>query len=130
VTTEEVEAVNPLSGAIGEIAQIVIDIVGPILIMLVSWAVWKLAGKFGLEKNVKADELLRRYVQEGIDWADSWAKKQTEKPTGEAKYAEAVKYIVKMVGESEMPNIAEAKLKELVEAYLEKKNAELAAPSA
>ncbi len=121
-STAEVISTNPIAGIVGEVAQIVIDVVGPILIMLASWAVWKLAGKFGIEKNAQTDELLRKYVQEGIDWADAWAKTQANKPSGEAKYAEAVKYVVKMVGQSEIPNVAESKLKELIEAYLEKKN--------
>jgi len=126
---EAAEAVksNPWMPVIGELASLVIQVIGPILVVLISAAVWKLLGKLGIEKNAAMDSLLRTYVKQGINYADSWADSQAAKPAGEQKMAAAIKHILGLVSDSKLPKVAEEKLKEMVEAQLkfDKKNAAL-----
>jgi hypothetical protein len=112
------ENVNAWAPVFGELAQMALQIFAPIITMLISWAVWKLAGKLGIEKNMAMDELLNKYVKEGVNWADAWAKAQADKPSGDQKYAEAVKHILGLVKASPLPTVAEARLRALVEAKL------------
>lgn len=123
----DVAVSNPWTPVIGEVANLIIQIVGPILVVLISAAVWKLLGKFGVEKNAAIDALLRTYIKQGINYADSWADKQVSKPTGDLKMAAAVKHILGLVSGSKLPKVAEEKLKEMIEAQLkfDKKNAAL-----
>jgi hypothetical protein len=112
------EVVNPWMPIIGRVLDLAIDILSPILIMLASFAAWKLAGKFGIEKNIVADNALREYVLEGINWADQWAKEQIEKPTSDQKFNVAVEYILKLIKKSSLPKTTEDRLKAMIEAKL------------
>lgn len=109
---------NPWTPVLGELVLIILQIVSPVIILLVSWAIWKVASKFGIEKDAIIDDIIRKYVQEGINWAEVWAKTQAQKPTSEQKYAEAVKHIVGLIKSSGIPGISAERLKILIETQL------------
>jgi len=113
---------NPWAPVLGDFLQMLIQILTPIFVVLASWAAWAIAKKFGIEKNAAMDEMLKGYVQEGINWADAWAKTQSQKPTGDQKKAEAIRHILGLVGASPLPQIAEDRLKIMVEAFLVAEN--------
>lgn len=120
-------ATNPWTPVVGDFLQMLIQILSPILVALASYAAWAIAKKFGVDKEDAINKMLQKFVEEGIHWADAWAKKQSEKPTGDAKKAEAVRYILDLVKGSSIPGLAEDKLKERIEAILEaKKKTEIA----
>ena len=123
----EAEVTKSWLPVLGEAANIVLTIVAPALTILVTALVWKLLAKFGIEKNVAVDLLMRKHIKQGINYADSWSVKQSEKPTGDLKLAEAIKHVLGLMGESKLPAMAEEKLKEMVEAQLtfDKKQAAL-----
>ena len=112
---------------VGELASMIITIVGPALTIIITALVWKLLGKLGVEKNVAIDVLMRKYIKQGINYADSWAEKQAEKPVGEQKMATAIKHILGLVADSKLPQMAEDKLKDMIESQLsfDKKQAAL-----
>lgn len=110
--------INDWMPLIGEVSALIIQIVGPILAVLVSAVVWKLLGKIGIDKNAAIDSLLITYVKKSVNYADSWAKAQSEKPAGEQKMAVALKHIIELIATSKLPAIAEEKLKEMIEAQL------------
>lgn len=103
---------------IGEAVSVAIGIVGSALTVLVTALVWKLLGKFGIEKNVAINALMTTYIKQGINYADSWADTQKDKPAGDKKMVAAIKHILGLVGNSKLPKIAEEKLKDMVEAQL------------
>lgn len=115
---EAVEQSNPWMPVIGEIAKLVIEIVGPVVVLLVSAVLWKILGKLGIEKNASIDNLIRTYVKQGINYADSWAEKQAQKPTGDQKMAVAIQHVTKLIGDSKLPEVAEHKLTTLIESQL------------
>jgi len=122
----EEAASSPWMPVVGEAVGLVIQVVGAALITLVSAAIWKLLGKLGIDKNASIDALLRTYVKQGINYADSWAEKQSKesKPAGEQKMATAIKHILGLIANSKLPAIAEDKLEDMIEAQLtfDKKN--------
>jgi len=117
------EVTEPVSNGswvpvMGEAVRLLVQVVGAGLIALISAIAWKLLGKFGIEKNVAMDSLLRTYIKQGINYADSWASTQSAKPIGDEKLAAAVKHIIELVANSTLTKVAEEKLKEMVEAQL------------
>ena len=115
---EAVATSNSWMPVIGELAGMVLAIVGPALTIVLTAVAWKLLSKFGVERNVAIDALMRTYIKQGINYADSWAGKQQNKPVGNEKMVTAIQYVLKLVANSKLPTVAEDKLKEMVEAQL------------
>ena len=101
-----------------DVLRLLIEVLTPALLVLASWATWKLAARFGIEKNVATDAVLRSYIKEAINWADAWAAKQSEKPTGEQKMAEAVRYVLSLIDKYNLPKMAKEYLELKIEAQL------------
>jgi len=121
IGAEEVAKVavsQPWMPVLGELASVIISVVGPALTILITALVWKLLGKLGVEKNIAIDLLMRKYVKQGINYADSWANKQAAKPLGDQKMIAAMDHIIGLIAESKLPKMAEDKLKEMIEAQL------------
>ena len=120
-----VESANAWQPVLSSIIEMVVEVLTPILVALASYAAWKIAGKAGVEKNIAADEALKGYIKEGIEWAEQWGVEQTKKmgtkPTSDQKYAIAVKHILDLVKKSPLPTIAEDRLKALIESKLAEK---------
>jgi len=110
--------VSPWVGVGGEVLVMAIQVLAPVILAFISWAAWKLVGKLGIEKNVAFDIMLRSYVKDGINWADSWANEQANKPSSEDKYAEAASHVLGLLKASSLPALAEDKLKKLIESQL------------
>jgi len=103
---------------VGELASIALQIFGPILVILISAVVWKLLGKIGVDKNMAMDALLRSYIKSAINYADSWADKQSEKPAGEDKMKMAIVHVLDLIDNSKLPKVTEEKLRKLIESQL------------
>lgn len=110
---------SPWMPVLGDFIQLLIEILTPILVTLGSWAAWRLAKKLGVDKNIAADALLRKYIKEAINYADAWAKKQSGVKTEEDKKAQAVKYVLELIKNSSIPAMTEERLMDMVEAQLE-----------
>lgn len=92
----------------------------------------KMAGKLGLKKLEKKlgfdvpdalEEIAEGYLTKGINWTENWAKKQADKPRGEDKMAETIRYAVEKAGENEaLRKKIEEKGKAIVERLLKSKD--------
>lgn len=110
---------SPWMPVIGDVIQLLVQILQPFFVILASWAAWKLASKLGIEKNGAMDAMLRKYVKEAINWVDAWAESISNKEvTGEDKKAAAMRYLIKLIEDSPLPRIAEERLSAMIEAQL------------
>jgi len=109
---------DPWMPAIGEAVLLLIKIVGPVIAVLVSALLWRILSKLGIDRNASIDALIRTYVKQGINYAEGWASKQVDNPSGEHKKSEAIKYILSLIRESKLPNIAEEKISKMIESQL------------
>jgi len=104
--------------AIGTILHIVLQIFAPVIIILASWLLWKLAGKIGIEKSIALDDLMREKIKVGIDFADAWALSMSEKPSAKSKLITSIVKVYELLDEAGIPAIAREKLVTLIEAQL------------
>ncbi|MBW2710101.1 MAG: hypothetical protein JRD04_12745 [Deltaproteobacteria bacterium] len=103
---------------IGEVVGMLLTIVSglaavgvPILLM----RIWK---KLGLESNATINSLIISAIKQGINYADAWAIAQGAKPAGDKKIQIAINYILGKLKQYKIPQIAEEKIREMIEAQL------------
>jgi hypothetical protein len=113
-----VVASEPWQKVLSEIALLALQVVGPVLGLLASWAVWKLAAKFHMEKNATLDGLLQEKVRLAVGSVEGWAKTQAGKPSSQEKLNKAVDIAKGFLQISGLPKLAEDKLKAMIEAKL------------
>ena len=116
------DAASSYAPILGQLAQLAIEILSPVLLTVVSYAAWKLAGKFGIEKNEAIDRRIRSAVQSGIDHAEQWAKTQAEKPSGEDRKLKAVEVALRLASSEKIKGLAQDKVEDLVESLLGQEN--------
>jgi len=123
VMAEEVAAevaveASPWASVGGSVLGLVLDVLAPILAAVASLAFWKLMKKWGIEKDEAMDRKVQSVIQNGIGYAERWAKTQADKPIGNAKKAEAVKFIVEQLDNEALKMYSRDKLEKLIEARL------------
>jgi len=121
VVEEVAEKTSKLDGwmpMIGQLSSLLITILTPVLLILGVWLAKCLAGKLKVDLTAAQQTVVTGIVKKGVNWADAWAVKQDEKPSGEAKMQVAVKFILDQLKDSDLPAVAEGKLKEWVEGQL------------
>ncbi len=114
------------TNAAQDISLLVAKILFSILSVLTTWLVTKAIGYF--EKKTKIDipaateELLHKWADKGIGYADEKShqaiKKHGKKLTGPEKLEIALKFVIGMAKQYELPTMAEDKLTEYVESKL------------
>lgn len=126
VAFAQAEAVMDDTTAAGEALTWVVNIAATTLALLINWLVLK--GIKYFEKKTKIDipaaqeELLMKLAEKGIGLAEEKAhqavKKGATKLEGPEKLEVALKFVAKMAKEYKLPEMAEDKLADYVEAKL------------
>ena len=114
------------TNAAQDITFLVAKIIFSVLSMLTAWLVTKAIGYF--EKKTKIDipasteALLHKWADKGIGYADEKShqaiQKHGKKLTGPEKLEVALKFVIGMAKQYELPAMAEDKLTEYIEAKL------------
>ena len=112
------EAAGSWMPILGKVTSLLLEVLTPILVAVASWAAWKIASKFGMEKNAILDSKLKSFVKYGVNYADKWAKGQSKKPTSSDKKAQAVNFIVDMLNKEGIKKYAQTQIEKLIEAQL------------
>lgn len=118
-TTVDVPTKTDWIAAVSRIAIDLLPILGVVLAALATWAVHKLAAKLHLDKVAGAEELLQSAVGKGVQFAEAWAAKQSQKPVGNEKLEMALKTVEAIVGTPMVQQAGREKLVALVEATLQ-----------
>ena len=79
---------------------------------------WKLAAKFGMEKNKALDEKVRSLIKQGINYADKWAAGMKDKPAGADKKAQAVTFVLDLLNRDGIKKYAKDTVEKMIEAQL------------
>lgn len=103
---------------IGKALGLLLEILTPILVALASWAAWKLAAKFGMEKNAMLDAKLKSLVKMGINYADKWAANMAKKPPSSDKKAQAVNFIIDILNKEGIKKFTQSQIEKLIESQL------------
>ncbi len=111
---------SPWVPVAGQALTLLLEIAGVAIATLVSWALWRLGKKLGIEKNAALDAMVRSRVKQGINWADAWAKGLAEKPAGKDKKAEAVKFVLGLLAQEGIKTFAKSKIEKIIEAQLQR----------
>jgi len=123
VIAAEAESASPVetgdwSATIGKIGVLLIQVLGPVLIVLVSYAAAKLAKKLGVEYSSTIDTQIRSLAKMGINYADAWAKNAASKPASKEKMQVAVNFVVDSLSSMGIKNYAASQVEKFVEAQL------------
>ena len=103
---------------IKQILSLVFQVCTPIFLMVSVYVAKKLAAKWDVELTESHEIILNGLVKKGVNWADAWAKLQTEKPLKQTKLQTAVGFITAELKGSKLPAVARERLVALVEAQL------------
>jgi len=106
----------PILAKLGVLA---IDILGPLLVAVVSWAAWKVAKKFGVDLGAKEQEIVKGYTKQAINATERWARNHAEFPTSKEKLAKAVDYVNTFMTSSGLKVKSADYIAGLIEAQLE-----------
>jgi hypothetical protein len=113
--TKEGSAWTPV---LGKFLTLLFEILTPVILALGSWAVWKLAAKFGMEKNKALDDKVRSLIKQGINYADKWAANMKDKPAGTDKKAQAVDFVLELLNKDGIKSYAKGTIEKMIEAQL------------
>jgi len=108
------------SHVIGEYSEMLINILGPVFLLLLTFLITKIKEKFGVEVAAITDSLLTSAVKKAINHADAWAAKEAGKPSGDKKMQVALDFLVPYIKKYNLPTIAKDKLIELIEGQLKR----------
>lgn len=103
---------------IGQLSEIAIGVLTPIILLLAGWAAKKFGEKLGIENTKLIESVLDSLAHKAIHWAEAWAEKQADKPSGEQKMQVAMQFMIDMAKKYNLPDIAEEKLIQLIESSL------------
>ena len=104
---------------VAKLGSLIIELVSPLILMLATWAVWKLASKLGIEKNAVIDAQVRSYVKQAINYADAWAKSQAVRPSSRTKMLMAIDFVNESMATAGLKQKAANYLEKVIEAQLE-----------
>lgn len=103
---------------LGKFVGMLLEVLTPVLVALASLAAWKIASKFGMEKNAMLDAKLKSLVKHGINYADKWAANQAKKTPSSDKKAQAVNFIVDLLNKDGIKKFTQTHIEKLIEAQL------------
>ena len=95
---------------------------GTVVVVLLGWVAQKLTAKFHAELSDIQQQLIQEAIGHGINWAETWANKETSKlgvkPTGSAKLDEAITLVQEELKANNIPAMATDSLVKLLEGKL------------
>jgi len=77
---------------LAKLGVILVEMLTPVILLLGSWAAYKLAKKFGIELGVAERAMVKGYIRQAVNATEKWARNQSEKPTSSDKLAKGVDY--------------------------------------
>jgi len=110
---------------IASIGLVLVNILTPVLMVLASWAAYKLAKKFGIELGSVEKKIVEGYVRQAINATEKWAQKQADQPTSREKLVKAIATANAFLKESGLKQKGAEYLEGLVESALEEKETEM-----
>lgn len=120
---EEILDANPASGwehNIGELATMALQVLGGVCAVLIPLILTKLLGLVGLKSNAEIEALMNSVIKKAINIAEAWAAQQAAKPAGKEKMQVAAAFVLDMMAQYKLPQIATARIIEMIEAQLER----------
>ena len=117
----EAMAAAPDAGIVPVLASIglaLVEVLTPVLMVLASWAAYKLAQKFGIDLGTTERAIVKGYVKQAINATEQWAEKQKDKPTSREKMVKAVDYANSFLKESGVKAKGAEYLEGLIESQL------------
>jgi hypothetical protein len=117
--TVETKTESDWGHTIGNIAVLILQILGPILVILASWAAAKLAKKFGIEYSTAIDTQVRSLSKMAINYAEGWAKVYANKPASKDKMQVAVNFVIEALSNMGVKDYTRAQIEKFVEAQLQ-----------
>lgn len=109
--------------ALGHLAADILPIVSVALVMIGGWALNKLAKKLHLDGIINTQSIIDDAVQKGIGYAEKWADKQQNTPTGNQKLDTALKFTDEILKNASVKSYAKDHLEKLTEHFLQQQDA-------
>ena len=103
---------------IGVYAGLVGGVLKPILYALLAALALVIRKKFGSEVAAITDTLFTSLVNRSVDYANGWAKKQSDKPAGNKKMQVALDFLAPLLVKYNLPTMAKDKIIEEIEKHL------------
>lgn len=114
-----VPANAPVSGgwshSIGQLIEVVLPSLEVLLAAIAAFILARFYKWTGLKKNAEINKFLISLSKQGINYANSWARKLGSEQPGEKKMQVAVNYITGRMKANNIPAMAADKLAELIE---------------
>jgi hypothetical protein len=110
-----------LAGLLEHIVPILITVISGVLLTLIRGAIKKYGAKLDIETQARAEALLSDLVQQGVTYAEQWAKNESKRQNavgGSAKLSKAMEYIAQEIERNKLPELAESVLVNKIEAAL------------
>lgn len=110
-----------LAGALEHIVPILITVISGILLKLIHSAVKKHGAKLDVETQARAEALLSDLVQQGVTYAEQYAKNEAKRQNavgGSAKLNKAMEYVAQEIERNKLPELAEHVIVNKIEAAL------------
>jgi hypothetical protein len=105
---------------VGELALMALQIVAGVIAILIPLVLTKLLGLVGLKSNAEIEALMNTVIKKSINIAEAWASQQAAKPAGKEKMQVAAAFVLDMMKQYKLPEIATAKIIDMIEAQLER----------
>jgi hypothetical protein len=110
-----------LASLLEHIVPIIIAIISGILLALIRGAIKKYGAKLDVETQARTEALLSDLVQQGVTFAEQWAKNEAKKQNvvgGSAKLSKAMEYIAQEIERNNLPELAESVIISKIESAL------------
>lgn len=110
-----------LAGLLEHIVPILITLISGILLKLIHGAVKKYGAKLDVETQARAEALLSDLVQQGVTYAEQYAKNEARRQNavgGSAKLNKAMEYVAREIERNKLPELAESALVDKIESAL------------
>ncbi len=134
---EPIKVVKPVSfmdewsAIIGQLALMLISIVGPAICVMLFLVIKKIAKKLGFEIDEKEEAYIKSKLKIGMGASEMWAKSLKEKPTSHEKMLKALEVSDRAMDKTKAKKFTQDKMIWLVESMLDedKKKQSLIAPT-
>lgn len=110
-----------LAGLLEHIVPILITLISGILLKIIHGAVKKYGGRLDVETQARAEALLSDLVQQGVTYAEQYAKNEARRQNavgGSAKMNKALEYVAREIERNKLPELAESVLVDKIESAL------------
>ncbi len=106
---------------IAALSGFLLVIIKPLVGVLAALLLIKLTQKIGIQKSEIIENLIQNKINDGINYAEQWARKETNKPTSNSKLLKATEVTLTLLSQLGITAILSSELTKKIEATLEKK---------